>query len=228
MLFLTRKWLEPKILGSIAIASAVLWFFIDFSSEVVEGETTPIDEAILLSFRQPDDPNKPLGPMWVSEFFRDASGLGGPIVLGLLTLATIAFFLLRNQKRTAVFVAISSLSGTLLSVLLKVAFDRPRPDLVTHLAHASGNGFPSGHAMMSALIYLTIGALIAQSTSEMRLKVFIMGVAVSLTGLIGISRIYLGVHWPSDVLAGWVAGSFWALLSWTIAQTADLEHRIST
>ena len=225
MLFLNRKWLEPKLLGLLAITSAVLWFFIDFSSEVLEGETIPIDEAILISFRSPDDPNKPLGPLWISEFFRDISGLGGPIVLGLLILATVAFYLLRRQRRTAIFVAISSLSGTVLSVFLKLAFDRPRPDLVRHLTHASGNGFPSGHAMMSALIYLTIGALIAQSTSEMRLKVFIMGVAVSLTGLVGISRVYLGVHWPSDVLAGWVAGSFWALLSWTIAQTANLENR---
>ena len=227
MLFLNRKWLEPKLLGLLAVASAVLWFFIDFSSEVIEGDTIPIDQAILLSFRAPDDPNKPLGPLWVSEFFRDISGLGGPFVLGLLILATIAFFLLRRQSRTAIFVAISSISGTVLSVLLKLAFDRPRPELVAPLTHASGNGFPSGHAMMSAMIYLTVGALIAQSTSEMRLKVFIMGVAVTLTGLIGISRVYLGVHWPSDVLAGWVAGSFWALLSWIIAQTANLEHRTS-
>jgi undecaprenyl-diphosphatase len=112
----------------------------------------------------------------------------------------------------------SIISGTLLISLLKLGFDRPRPDLVDHLTHASSSSFPSGHAASSALVYLTLGLLLAQAESHKRLKVFLIASAIFISILVGCSRVYLGVHWPSDVVAGWGFGAAWAILWWLIAR----------
>ena len=118
----------------------------------------------------------------------------------------------------------ATISGAVLSSLLKLGFDRPRPDLVPHLTHVYSASFPSGHAMVSAVVYLTLGTLLTRIVSGIWLKIFVMAVAVLLTGLIGLSRLYLGVHWPSDVLAGWAAGAAWALVWWTVANVINLEN----
>jgi undecaprenyl-diphosphatase len=107
--------------------------------------------------------------------------------------------------------------GMMLSTALKMGFERPRPDLVPHATRVYTASFPSGHAMLSATAYLTLGALLARVEKLRRIKAFFLGLAVCLTLLIGISRVYLGVHWPSDVLAGWADGAAWASLCWFAA-----------
>jgi undecaprenyl-diphosphatase len=113
-----------------------------------------------------------------------------------------------------VLLAVSVGGGTLLSTLLKLGFDRPRPDLVAHLVDVRTLSFPSGHAMLSAVTYLTIGVLVARVSPKRRIKVYVTAVALVLTLAIGLSRVYLGVHWPTDVLAGWSIGAAWAMACW--------------
>jgi undecaprenyl-diphosphatase len=130
----------------------------------------------------------------------------------------VSFLLLAGLRRTAGSVLAACLSGAVLSDLLKDFFGRPRPDLVPHAAYVLTPSFPSGHALLSALVYLTLAALVTRQLKRRRLKLHVMTVAVLLTMLVGTSRVYLGVHWPSDVLAGWAIGAAWALGWWGIAQ----------
>ena len=213
-----RRRPEPRVLGALLAAAAALWGFIALSEEVGEGETHAVDRAILLMLRNPADPSDPLGPRWFEEFMRDLTGLGSHGVLGLLLLAVSSFLLLAGLRRTAGSVLAACLSGAVLSALLKDLFARPRPDLVPHGAYVLSASFPSGHALLSALVYLTLATLVSRQLRQRRLRWHVMSVAVLLTLLVGASRVYLGVHWPSDVLAGWAIGAAWALAWWGIAQ----------
>jgi undecaprenyl-diphosphatase len=129
----------------------------------------------------------------------------------------VVYLLLAGKRATALFVIAAVVGGMLLSTALKIGFERPRPDLVPAATRVYTASFPSGHAMLSAITYLTLGALLARVEERRRVKAFLIGVAVTLTMLVGISRVYLGVHWPSDVLAGWCVGAAWAALCWFVA-----------
>jgi undecaprenyl-diphosphatase len=135
-------------------------------------------------------------------------------VLTFVTLAVAGFLILQRKAHAALFVALAVGGGMLLSTLLKMGFDRPRPDLVPHGAVVYSASFPSGHSMMAAVAYLTLGALLARVQPRRRLKLYLLGLAILLTVAVGVSRVYLGVHWPTDVLAGWALGAAWALLCW--------------
>ncbi len=212
-----KSWLEPRILAAIAAASSVL-LFLELAEEVVEGETRSVDRTILLAFRVDGTPDDPLGPRWLEEFARDVTALGSIGVLTMLTVATVGFLLLARRWQAALFVAAATGGGMLASTLLKLLFERERPDIVPHAAYVATASFPSGHAMLSAAVYLTLGALIARLVRDRRLKAYVLLSAAFLAVAIGVTRVYLGVHWPSDVLAGWAAGAFWALACWLAAQ----------
>ncbi len=213
------------MLLAIAGAAAGIWAFGAISSEVIEGDTQAFDRRVLLSMRHSGDLS-PRGPQAVQEAARDITALGGTAVLGFLTLAVGIYLLLDGKKRMALFVVGSIASGLLLSTTLKTAINRPRPDIVPHLVTVSTSSFPSGHSMMSALTYLTIGALLARSQERKRLKAFAMLTAAMLALLVGLSRVYLGVHWPTDVLAGWTAGAVWAVLCWVTARWLQDRHAL--
>jgi undecaprenyl-diphosphatase len=215
-----HNWLEPKILAGIVAASLAFWVFMEIAENVLEGDARYYDTAILLALHGSD----PTNPVWFNEFVRDISGLGGVGVLGLLIAASSIFLVISNKGRTALFVTFATLSGAALSSLLKLGFDRPRPDLIPHLTHVYSTSFPSGHAMVSAVVYMTLGTLLAREVSGLWSKFYVMSVAIIVTGLVGLSRLYLGVHWPSDVVAGWAAGASWALAWWVIARIINLEN----
>jgi undecaprenyl-diphosphatase len=149
---------------------------------------------------------------------RDITALGSPVVLVLVVLASAVWLWVRRQHHAFALLLASTLGARLLNAFLKGMFARPRPDLELHLMPASSPSFPSGHAMDSAAIYLTIAALIAQQVQTRGQRLYLVGLAASLSCLIGVSRVYLGVHYPSDVLAGWCAGLAWALMCWTVAR----------
>lgn len=211
-----RIFSEMTVLVALLGAALGLLAFAFVADEVVEGETHAFDEAVLLAFRVPGDPADPIGPRWLEIVMRDVTALGSTTVLTLITLAVAGFLVVDRKRAAALFVLVATAGGGLLSYLLKLGFDRPRPDLVAHLVDVSTLSFPSGHAMGAAVTYLTLGALIVRTESKRRLKAYVLAVAVGLTLLIGFSRIYLGVHWPTDVIAGWCAGSAWALLCWIV------------
>lgn len=208
---------EPRALVALLVAAACLWIFVALADEVVEGETHAFDEAVLLALRNPTDPADPLGPGWIEELGRDITGLGGIGVLAILTLSAAGFLWLQGNQASMWLVLIAVGSGQLVSSLAKHGFDRPRPDLVPHGTLVYTASFPSGHSMMAAVTYLTLAAVVARTQPRRALRVYLLVLALLLTLAIGISRIYLGVHWPTDVLAGWTMGAAWALGCWLIA-----------
>ncbi|MET0428290.1 MAG: phosphatase PAP2 family protein [Microvirga sp.] len=202
------------------------WAFLALADYVTEGETHEWDQAIMLALRDPRNTADPLGPGWLEEAARDVTALGGTAILLMVTFASIVYLLMAGKRAAAVLVFVTVDGGLLLSNLLKAFFDRPRPDLVAHAVRVYTASFPSGHAMLSAVVYLTLGALLTRIVERRRIKVFFMGLAIVLTILIGTSRVYLGVHWPSDVLAGWCVGAAWASLCWFVALHLQREGQV--
>lgn len=173
-----------------------------------------LDRSLLLAFRDAGDLSRPVGPDWLRHAMIDFTALGGGTVLTTIVVLTLGLLAVRRLWLTAGMVLAATLAGSILSAQAKLLFGRPRPELVDHLVEVHGLSFPSGHATNSAIIYLTLALLISQVVPGRRTRSYIIGVAVLLTGIIGVSRVYLGVHWPSDVLAGWTIGSCWALAWW--------------
>ncbi len=203
--------MELGLAAVLSLAAAALWAFVALAEAVTEGETHAFDRAVLLALRTAGNPADPLGPPWVEEMARDVTALGGVTVLTFLTLAAAGFLWLLRRRGTALYLLASVASGVALSTTAKALFDRPRPDLVPHGSVVYTASFPSGHALMAAVVYLTLAVLVALTFPERRLRVYVMSLAVLVTVAVGLSRVYLGVHWPTDVLAGWAAGGAWAL-----------------
>jgi undecaprenyl-diphosphatase len=211
---------ELRLLLALLLIGLGLWLFIALADEVFEGDTRTLDEAILLALRNPADPSDPLGPPWLEEMGRDYTALGGTGVVGLVTGVTCLYLALSRRWMMFWLVLLVVVGSEALNSLMKLGFQRPRPDLVPHGMVVYYASFPSGHAMVSASVYLTLGVLLARIQKYRFQAALIMGTAILVTVLVGVSRVYLGVHWPSDVLAGWIAGSIWAgvvaLLIWRI------------
>jgi len=201
----------------------LLWGFLALASEVMEGDTTTLDTRILVALRKSDDPSRPIGPSWVENSLLDLTAIGGPTVLGLVVVAVVGFLVLQTRYHTAIVVLATAASGELVNSVLKNVFLRPRPDVVPHLRNVTTSSFPSGHAMESAIIYLTLGAMLMRLSERRITKVYSMAIAIALTLLVGISRVYLGVHYPTDVIAGWMFGFFWASLCWIVAKRFERE-----
>src|SRR4029079_1048002 len=210
------------LIGGIAFL-LLLVVFMKLASEVLEGETQGFDRRILLALRSPDDLSRPIGPVWMLGAALDITSLGGATVLGLTVFAVAGFLLLQGLWRRALFVMVASFGGWFLNGALKQLFQRPRPDVVPHLRDVMSMSFPSGHALQSAVVYLTLGALMMHIAERRLTKLYCMTVAMLTTALVGASRIYLGVHYPTDVLAGWLLGLSWALLCWMIERSLERQ-----
>lgn len=206
---LKRFELTTLVFFGILTGGALL--FAMLAGEVVEGDTHALDEAILLALRRSGDLGETIGPYWLTHAVQDITSLGGVTVLALMTLLTTAYLVISRRIRIAIFTACSILGGWLVSTALKVIFARPRPDIVPHLVDVRDLSFPSGHAMLSAVTYLTLGALLARTQTTRATRLFMIAAALFLTLIIGLSRIFLGVHYPTDVLGGWCAGATWAV-----------------
>lgn len=208
---------SASALAIVLLIVGALLAFAELAGGVITGETHAFDEAVLLALRDPVDTANPIGPRWIEAAVRDVTSLGSAVLLTAATLATLGYLLLAGKRATAALVAIAIVGGTVLSWLLKSGFQRPRPDLVAHLVEVSSPSFPSGHAMLSTITWLTLGVLLATVQPTRRLKAYVLGIAISVALSVGVSRVYLGVHWPTDVLAGWCIGTAWALACWLAA-----------
>ncbi len=213
-------------LAVLVLAAAALLAFAGLASEMLEGETLGFDRAVLLALRHPGAPYDPIGPRWMPEVARDVTGLGGNAILTFVTLAVAGYLALLRKRAAALLVLVTVGGGVALSTALKLAFQRPRPDLVPHGAEVYTASFPSGHAMLSAVTYLTLAALLIQVQVQWRAKTYVLTLAILVTLLIGVSRVYLGVHWPTDVLAGWCIGGAWALLCWLAALALQRNRQV--
>ncbi len=216
------RWLRTNVdlftLIVLAILVITSWVVAELADEVQEGATHRWDNWVLRQFRRPADITTPIGPEWFRDAWRDITALGSSAVLALVTLGVAGYLLLRRQHHTLVLLVIATLGGAGLALLLKSLFSRPRPPFASEDIYTMTSSFPSGHSMLSAVVYLTLGALLARTTNRYRHKVYFLGVAVVVTGLIGFSRVYLGAHYPTDVLGGWGFGLIWALAFWLIAR----------
>ena len=207
---------EVGALVALFICAGLVWAFGAIAEEVVEGDTHKLDMAVLMALRTPGNPADLIGPPWVEEMMRDLTALGSYAFIVIVVVAATGYLLLIRKVGLAMFMAAAVVGGILISNLLKMAFDRPRPEL-DHAARVFTPSFPSGHAMLSAVTFLTLGALLTRANVDWRVKLYFLAVAVLLTLIVGLSRIYLGVHYPSDVIAGWCVGSAWALVCWAVA-----------
>lgn len=219
--------LEKTAVAALFAIALAVYAFVEIAEEAMEKGTHAFDKWVLLALRSPTDLSDPLGPPWFEEMMRDFTALGGTGVLVILVLGVVGFLTVTGKRRAASAIAISIAGGLVLSHSLKWGFARPRPDLVPHGSYVYTRSFPSGHAMMSAIVYLTLGMMLTRTQAAIRAKIFILVFAGLLTLLVGSSRVYLGVHWPTDVLAGWAGGAGWALASWLVMywlqQHGDVE-----
>ena len=217
------------LVGGLALVLLLLGFA-SLSDLVLEGETQDFDDRVLRALRRADDPSLPIGPAWLRGAALDITALGSASVLGLVVAAIVGFMLLQGLRRTALLVLVASTGGWVLNSLLKELFQRPRPEIVPHLREVLTLSFPSGHAMTSAAVYLTLGALLMRVADRPVTRMYCMGFAMFLAGIIGVSRVYLGVHYPTDVLAGWLVGLSWALMCWlaerAIERRRGVEHPV--
>ena len=200
----------------VAVCAALILTFGAVAEEVMEGETHHLDMVVLMAFRVPGDPSDLIGPAWLEEMMRDLTALGSYAFIIMLVAASIGYLLLVRKYALSALMLAAVVGGMLISNVLKHGFDRARPDL-EHAAQVFSPSFPSGHATLSAVTFLTLGGLLTRTNEDWGVKVYFLIVAILLTIVVGISRVYLGVHYPSDVLAGWCIGTAWALLCWAAA-----------
>jgi len=212
-----RKRPELPVLLAMLLVAAAVWGFVELAGEVVEGATQRFDEQVVGALRDPQNPRLPRGPRWLKEAGRDVTALGGVTVLMLMTLTAAGYLTLQRKFYAMGLMLLAVFSGAIVSTVLKAWVGRPRPPTGSELAEVFTSSFPSGHSMLSAIVYLVLGTMLARLESRRLIRWYFLAVAVSLTLLIGVSRVYLGVHYPSDVLGGWTAGLGWAVLWWLIA-----------
>lgn len=211
-------WGRPGGERTIHVAAAVLFVlailvFVELADDAPEGDYLPIETRIMQLMRNGD---QPLGPPGTAAVVRDVTALGSAVVLSVMTLLIVGYLLISRRFRIAGLIAVATAGGQVLNLTLKHAFARERPDAALHLVEVSSTSFPSGHSMASSIFYLTMGALLARMARRRREKTYFIGAALLLTILVGFSRLYLGVHYPTDVLAGWSAGTAWAMLCWFV------------
>ena len=195
---------RPLIAG--LVAATLTWVFIQISSEMIDGDTRAFDMTILRAAQ-----SLRIGRPWVSEVMRDLSGLGSTTVLTLCTVVAGGYLAVVRARLTALLMVAAVISGSLGVGLLKAQFDRPRPEATFAELVAPGLSFPSGHATISAIVFLTVAALIASTRTRTIEQAYILAMATLMAMLVGVSRIALGVHWVTDVVAGWALGAAWAL-----------------
>ena len=201
---------DSRVLVVFLALAAGMFALGKLASEVAEGDTFALDKAILKGLRTAQDAAVPIGPAWLKTAMIDFTALGGAPVLTLFTVLAVGFLLAVRKFRSAGFVALSVSGGAILSSVIKSYFVRPRPEIVPHLVEVTSPSFPCGHAMNSAIVYLTLAVLLARTQERRSVQIYLIAIAVALTLLIGSTRVFLGVHWPSDVLAGWAVGAAWA------------------
>lgn len=205
-------------LGGLALAAGLFLLVLLVWGSVRAGLDRGIDDRILLFFRQPGRPDLSAAPPWFDILMRDVTVLGGGRVLTLLVTGAAGLFIVRRSAGSALLLAAAAYSGSTVVNVIKGLVRRVRPDIVTQFVTERTFSFPSAHAANSSLVFLTIAALATRLEADIATRRYTMAVAIMTTLLVGTSRVYLGVHWPTDVAAGWCFGAGWAALWLIVAE----------
>jgi undecaprenyl-diphosphatase len=200
----------------IGIFTLGVYGFIQIADEMAEGEIRNLDETLFMLMRVAGDPSRSIGPAWLQETAVEVTAIGGYPLIVLTLAAVCGFFIVTERYGAALYAVLSVGSGAVLSYSLKQYYARPRPDLVDHLDTVHTASFPSGHALVTTVAYLTLAAIVIGYLETSRARAYVISVAVLVAVMVGVSRVYLGVHWPSDVAAGWALGAAWASFSWLV------------
>jgi len=223
---LAQHRIESRILVLFLVLLVAGCAFAKAASEVLEGDTLAVDRAILLALRTPTNHAIPIGPSWLPEAMVDITSLGSVTVLTVITALAAGYLLAERKPQIAAFTVVAVGSGAMLGALLKWFYARTRPDIVEQLVGHHSASFPSGHSMNSAVVYLTLAVLVARSAQDRAVRRYLISVAIALTLAVGFSRVYLGVHWPTDVVAGWTVGGVWAVLCSLVAKSLQSKRKI--
>jgi len=209
---------EGFALAAVLGLGLALVAFQDVADDQNEADGQASDWKILKALRTDGDPKRPLGPDWVKESLTETSALGGLAVLAGATAAVSGGLLIAGKRREAAILAATFAGALALSEGLKNIFKRGRPPAEYRAAEAVNESFPSGHALLSAATFLSLGLIVANAASGTALRAYALACAAAGGAAVGFSRIYLGVHWTNDVLGGWAAGSAWAAACWLVGR----------
>lgn len=230
VVFFRRAWRIARTEIAAVSALFVLAFgvalFADLAEDMSEGDGQAFDQAVLSAIRPHADPSDALGPWWLEEAAADLTSLGGIAVLSLFATIVILFLFLQRKRLSALLLLVGLAGGVVLSEGLKSVFERDRPPQVYQAVDTINASFPSGHALLSAVFYLSIGVMLTRAFPQRRFKVYVLAVAMVLTLLVGLTRVYLGAHWATDVLAGWSVGAAWAMVLWLVAYAIQRRQAV--
>ena len=190
-------------LGGALVALAGTFAFAELAGHVMSGTTQRFDETVLVWLAAH---RSPLLDRAILEF----TALGTGLVVVTVVAVAAMFLWLSHHRFSAGLLLLATAGGIVLNNVLKLGFDRPRPDIVARIAETSTSSFPSGHAMSAAIVYGTVAYLAARLQQSHFARALTALVAILVIAGIAVTRLYLGVHYPSDVLGGIVVGLAWA------------------
>lgn len=210
---------EIAAVSALFIIALGVMTFVELADDMTEADGQAFDQSVL-AWVQPMA-GEPRGPWWMTEAAADLTSLGGISVLALFATIAIGFLLIHRKRLSALLLVVGLAGGVALSEGLKAIFERERPPAAFQAVETINASFPSGHALLATVFYLSLGVMLTRAFSRRHVKAFVLGAAIVIALLIGTTRVYLGAHWASDVLAGWSVGAAWAMALWLVAYAVE-------
>ncbi|WGM32905.1 phosphatase PAP2 family protein [Brevundimonas sp. NIBR11] len=210
---------EFAALGALAIVTLGIMTFVEIADDMTEADGQAFDQMVL-HWMQPVA-GQPRGPWWLHEAAADLTSLGGISVLTLFAIVALVFLLILRKRLSALLLIVGLAGGVGLSEGLKALFERQRPPAVYQAVETLNASFPSGHALLSTVFYLTVAVMLTRAFPRKRVKAWVLGVGMTFALIVGLTRIYLGAHWASDVMAGWCVGAAWAMALWLVSYAVE-------
>ena len=210
---------EFAALGALAIITLGTMTFVEIADDMTDADGQAFDQMVL-HWMQPVA-GQPRGPWWLHEAAADITSLGGIAVLTLFAVVALGMLLILRKWLSALLLLIGLAGGVALSEGLKALFQRERPPAAFQAVETLNASFPSGHALLSTVFYLTVAVMMTRAFPRRRLKAYVLGVGMAFALMVGLTRVYLGAHWASDVMAGWCVGAAWAMALWLVSYAVE-------